>query len=99
MRSSYIMSNQPARRNGTDTSGAREPALVAIPFLKASGSEPVQLLSDTQRQQLMQCATVREFRARTTVYRAGSPAECVFIVGEGVVKSYRDLASGRRRIA
>jgi CRP-like cAMP-binding protein len=33
------------------------------------------------------------------VYRTGTPADSVFVIGEGVVKSYRDLASGRRRIA
>src|SRR5688572_16720888 len=94
-----MMLNQSARRNGTDTPSAREPALVAIPFLKASGSEAVELLSETQRQQLLQRATVREFPPRAIVYPAGSPADRVFVIGEGVVKSYRDLASGRRRIA
>lgn len=33
------------------------------------------------------------------MYRAGAPACSLFVIGEGVVKSYRDLASGRRRIA
>src|SRR5688572_4522887 len=94
-----MMLNQSARRNGTDTPSAREPALVAIPFLKASGSEAVELLSETQRQQLLQRATVREFPPRAIVYPAGSPADRVFVIGEGVVKSYRDLPSGRRRIA
>ena len=77
----------------------REPALVAIPFLKTAGTGPVQLLSDAQRQQLVRSATVRQFPARTIVYRTGTPADSVFVIGEGVVKSYRDLASGRRRIA
>ena len=94
------MPKQSAERNGTDSlSSSREPALVAIPFLKASGSDPVQLLSEAQREQLLRRATVREFPARTVVYRAGSPADSVFVIAEGVVKSYRDLASGRRRIA
>jgi CRP-like cAMP-binding protein len=72
---------------------------VAVPFLKHSRSEPVQLLSDAQRGQLMRRAAVRDFRARAMVYSAGAPATSVFVIGEGVVKSYRDLASGRRRIA
>ena len=94
------MSKQPAWSNGTDAASPREPALVAVPFLKeASGSDPVELLSGAQREKLVRVATVRELPARTVVYRAGSPADCVFIIGEGVVKSYRDLASGRRRIA
>ena len=44
------MSKQSAMRNGTDTASPRAPALVAIPFLKASGSDPVQLLSAAQRE-------------------------------------------------
>jgi CRP-like cAMP-binding protein len=47
----------------------------------------------------MQQAIAHDFPARTIVYRAGAPADSVFIIGDGVVKSYRDLASGRRRIA
>ena len=94
------MPNRPAgRHGGTATLIAREPALVAVPFLKLAGSGPVELLSDAQRGLLMECATVREFPARTIVYRAGAPAHSVFVIAEGVVKSYRDLASGRRRIA
>ena len=94
------MSNERIKRpGGTAVSIAREPALVAIPFLKTSGSGLVELLSDAQREQLVRSATVREFPARTVVYRAGARADSVFIVGSGVVKSYRDLASGRRRIA
>ena len=93
------MLKQHVERNGAHTSSAGGPALVAIPFLKARGTDPVELLSDAQRERLLRCASVRELPARTVVYRAGSPADCVFIIGEGVVKSYRDLASGRRRIA
>jgi CRP/FNR family transcriptional regulator len=94
------MSTQSIRHaGGTAAPTVREPALVAIPFLKTTGSGPVQLLSDAQRQQLVRSATVRHFPARTIVYRTGTPADSVFVIGEGVVKSYRDLASGRRRIA
>jgi CRP/FNR family transcriptional regulator len=87
------------RPGGTTIPIAGEPALVAVPFLKTSDSGLVELLSAAQREQLVRCAAVREFPARTVVYRAGAPADSVFIIGSGVVKSYRDLASGRRRIA
>ena len=87
------------RRHGaTAIHTAHEPALIAVPFLKTSGSGLVELLSDAQSEQLMQSAVVREFPARTIVYRAGARADSVFIIGRGVIKSYRDLASGRRRI-
>ncbi len=84
---------------GTAAPTHREPSLAAIPFLKFAGTGPIELLSDAQRQQVSRRAIARDFPARTIVYRAGSPAGSVFIIGEGVVKSYRDLASGRRRIA
>src|SRR5262245_51223762 len=81
------------------SSGALEgPSLFAVPFLKVGGSEPVELLSDAQRRQLARHASVRVFPARHLVYRAGAPADSVFVIGEGVVKSFRDLPSGRRRI-
>ena len=89
------------RRSGSGVAAPplRDPSLVAIPFLKMPGSGPVELLSDAQRQKLRERAELRDFPARTVVYRAGSPADSVFVISEGVVKSYRDLASGRRRIA
>jgi CRP/FNR family transcriptional regulator len=94
------MPNESIRRpGGTTIRTAGEPALVAVPFLKTSDSGLVELLSDAQREQLVQYASVGEFPARTVVYRAGARADSVFIIASGVVKSYRDLASGRRRIA
>ena len=94
------MSTQSIRRGGgTAAPTGREPELMAIPFLKTAGTEPVELLSDAQRQQLVRSAAVRHFPARTIVYRADTAADSVFVIAEGVVKSYRDLASGRRRIA
>jgi CRP/FNR family transcriptional regulator len=75
------------------------PSLRGIPFLQSTGSEPVELLSDAHRQQLARHASVRIFPARTIVYRAGAASAAVFIIGDGAVKSFRDLPSGRRRIA
>jgi CRP/FNR family transcriptional regulator len=59
----------------------------------------VDLLSEAQRQELASLATIHSFPARAIVYRAGADADSVFIIGEGAVKSFRDLPSGRRRIA
>lgn len=70
-----------------------------MPFLGTTEMGPVELLSGAQRQQLERHANVRTLKARTVVYRAGSPARAVFFIGDGVVKSFRDLPSGRRRIA
>ena len=88
-----------SHNGGTPQTGARGPTLVAVPFLKPADGGPVQLLSYAQREQLLECAEVREFPARRIVYRAGAPADSVFVIAEGVIKSYRDLANGRRRIA
>jgi CRP-like cAMP-binding protein len=89
------------KRGSVDTSLPERPgpSLLAVPFLTRAGSGPVQLFSDAQRQLLASHALVRVFPARTVIYRAGAPADWVFIVGNGVVKSFRDLPSGRRRIA
>jgi CRP/FNR family transcriptional regulator len=84
--------------NGAAAQRAGSPSLRAVPFLKLAGSEPVELLSDAQRKQLARRATIVTIPARTVIYRAGAPADSVFIVGDGVLKSFRDLRSGRRRI-
>jgi len=84
---------------GTATPIPRGPSLRAIPFLKLAASKPIELLSKEQQQQLRRHASVRVFPARTDVYTAGTPADSLFIISEGVVKSFRDLPSGRRRIA
>jgi len=36
---------------------------------------------------------------RTIVYREGQPADAVFINGEGIVISFKELPSGKRRVA
>lgn len=58
----------------------------------------VPLLSSEQQAQIADIATVVEFRPGRIVYREGSNAQAVFIVAEGVVKVFRDLPSGRRRV-
>jgi len=78
-----------------------EPSLRAIPFLRLAGadSEPIELLSSSQRREIMRRAHHRDLSARAIVYSAGDPGDGVFIIASGVVKSFRDLPSGRRRIA
>ena len=74
-------------------------SLWAVPFLTAPGADRVELLSQAQQQELSRHASIRDLKARTVVYRAGDVARSVFIIGTGAVKSFRDLPSGRRRIA
>ena len=83
------------------TDRASGPSLRAVPLLRLAGfdSGPIELLSDVQRQQILEYARVRSFAPRQIIYQAGTRADAVFIIDAGVVKSFRDLPSGRRRIA
>lgn len=56
------------------------------------------VLTPAQRRRLEAIATKLELRPRALVYRAGTPADFVFVNSAGVVKSVQELPSGRRRI-
>lgn len=74
-----------------------EPALQATPFLPPIRPD-APLLTDAQRMQLAAIATRVRVASREVVYREDSPATSVFIIAEGVVKSFKDMPSGRRWI-
>jgi CRP-like cAMP-binding protein len=73
------------------------PSLRAIPFGPGIG-DPVGLLSSRQRLQIASIATSLQFPPGQVVYREGSNAQSVFIIANGIVKSFRDLPSGKRRV-
>src|SRR5262249_4414649 len=75
----------------------RAPPLDAIPFLKADTSTVV--LTPRQREELARIGTRLRLPARTLIYREDSAAQWVFAIAEGVVKSYRELPSGKRAVA
>jgi len=78
---------------------AGELAIRAIPFEKLTAAGvATQLLTERQRQNLAGLATSLNVPRRTIFYREDSPAEWVFMIAKGVVKSYRDLPSGKRHI-
>jgi CRP-like cAMP-binding protein len=56
------------------------------------------LLSSRQRSQIASIATSQQFPRGALIYREGSNAQSVFIVANGIVKSFRDLPSGKRRV-
>jgi CRP-like cAMP-binding protein len=79
---------------------AGELAIRAIPFEKLTAAGvATQLLTDRHRQNLAGLATSLNVPRRTIFYREDTPAEWVFMIAKGVVKSYRDLPSGKRHIA
>jgi CRP-like cAMP-binding protein len=75
------------------------PSLRAMSFGSTGDANAVRLLTKPQRQQLAAIATRLRLRPRAIVYREDTPVNWVFIIHSGVVKSYRDLPSGNRRIA
>jgi CRP-like cAMP-binding protein len=97
------VAERPSKQTSVITADAArsEPSLRAIPFLQLAGadSEPIELLTSSQRQEIMRRAHQRDVAARAVIYSAGDVADGVFIIAAGVVKSFRDLPSGRRRIA
>ena len=79
-------------------SAEREPSIRATPYLELP-PYGTPLLSERQRQGLIQIATRLRLPGKMIVYEEDSPAKYLFIVAEGAVKTFRDLPSGRRRIA
>ena len=57
------------------------------------------LLTPAQRRQLASVATRLQLPPRAIVYREGDRGDSIFINGGGVVISYSELASGKRRVA
>jgi CRP-like cAMP-binding protein len=73
------------------------PSLRAAPFGPGM-RDAVRLLSPRQRSQIASIATCVQMPGRTIVCREGASAQSVFIVTSGVVKMFRDLPSGKRRV-
>jgi CRP/FNR family transcriptional regulator len=75
-------------------------SLPAIRALTLSGFEPTRpTLTDQQRAQLAAVSTRLDLKARAIVYRDGDPATSIFINGGGVVIAFKDMPSGKRRVA
>lgn len=74
------------------------PAIRAVPLMSAD-NVTIQLLSPKQRQQLLSIATKVEHAKGQVIYRRGTPGAWLFFCQEGIVKTYRDLPSGSRRIS
>jgi CRP-like cAMP-binding protein len=75
------------------------PSLRAIRAFAPGDATATPLLTDAQREKLAALSTRLQVGPRTTIYREAAQAEHIFIISSGVVKSFSDLPSGKRRIA
>src|SRR6185312_10753222 len=73
-------------------------SLDAVSFDAGAKGAITPLLTVKQRRQLAALATRLRLPPRTTVYREGDALSWIFINGGGVVKAFRELPSGKRRI-
>jgi CRP/FNR family transcriptional regulator len=89
-----------AARNAPSSTPAGDtaPSLRAVLFGQAEGRGPVQLLSRSQQAQLTHLATRVRLPAQTILYREDAVASAVYLVSDGVIKTFRDLPSGKRRV-
>jgi CRP/FNR family transcriptional regulator, anaerobic regulatory protein len=76
---------------------------LALPTIRAMSLSGVDikkpLLTEQQRRRLAEAATLLKLPPRAIVYRVGDTADAVFINGGGVIISFKDMPSGKRRVA
>ena len=75
------------------------PALRGVNFERDADGSAQTLLTDEQRQQLLALATLISLPARSIVYHEESDLVWIFIARQGVLKAFRELPSGKRRVA
>lgn len=81
---------RPPRRTGPD--------IKAIPFNSSTDGVAVSLLSDAERHQLALIASIAHLKPASVLYEAGDPAEFLYIIIHGAVKTVRRLAGRKRAI-
>src|SRR5689334_5864719 len=75
------------------------PSLRGVHFDKETDGSAQTLLTDEQRQQLTALATLISLPPRSIVYREDADLAWIFIARQGVLKAFRELPSGKRRVA
>ena len=86
-------------RDGSHLHTDSEPSIRAVHFSRAGSGAIKPLLTARQRRQLAAIATRVSVPARAIVYREDAPLSSIFVSSEGVLKAFRELPSGRRRVA
>lgn len=75
-------------------------SLPTIRALTLSGLEPKPpALTDRQRQRLAAVSTRLHVKPQTIIYRDGDAADSIFIISDGVVIAFKEMPSGKRRVA
>jgi CRP-like cAMP-binding protein len=75
------------------------PFLRTTQFDKRTNPSSTGLLSESQRRQLASLATRVSLPTRTIVFREDTAVEWIFLASEGVLKAFREMPSGKRRVA
>jgi CRP/FNR family transcriptional regulator len=69
--------------------GNRRPSIAAIPYREASGGKISYLLSEPERDALARIGALARFRRGDVIYRLGEPAQAVYNISSGVVRTTR----------
>jgi CRP-like cAMP-binding protein len=84
-------------RKGTESTDSDSgPGLRGASFLTAGGTDTAPALTESQRRQLLEIATKVRVKPRAVLYREQTAASWIFINTEGILKTFKDLRSGRR---
>ena len=75
------------------------PSIRAAEWHRTTNESGKLLLSESQQRQLAALSTRVVLPPRTIVYREDGTLDWIFISHEGVLKAFRELPSGKRRIA
>lgn len=73
--------------------GDRRPSVAAIPCRETSGGKISYLLSEPERIALSRIASTARFSRGATIYREGDPAQAVYNISSGVVRTSRTSSS------
>jgi CRP-like cAMP-binding protein len=74
------------------------PAILAVPFRQASGGRARSLLSPRERAELAQIAAYITVQKGTRIFREGDPAECIYVIANGYVRTSCALPNGTTHV-
>lgn len=84
--------------NAPESHADHRPLIAAIPYSEASGGKISYLLSEPERAALARIASRVRFTRGAAIFREGEPAQALYNITSGVVRSSRTAAGGSRSI-